>query len=79
MRLGADKTPSNGRAHRIRAEIARVLDEHGVATELVDIDEVVDLSGYDGYVVGSGIYLGNWLKEPRRFVDAHAAELAQGP
>jgi menaquinone-dependent protoporphyrinogen oxidase len=30
-------------------------------------------------VVGSGIYLGNWLKEARRFVDDHAAELAQRP
>ena len=42
-------------------------------------DEVGDLRGYDAYVVGSGIYLGNWLKEARRFVDTHAAELARRP
>jgi len=69
----------HGATREIADEIVRVLDEHGVATELVDIDEVGDLSGYDGYVVGSGIYLGNWLKEARRFVDAHADELAQRP
>jgi menaquinone-dependent protoporphyrinogen oxidase len=63
----------------IAEEVARVLNEHGVSTELVDIDEVGDLSNYDAYVVGSGIYLGNWLKGARRFVDTHAAELAQRP
>jgi menaquinone-dependent protoporphyrinogen oxidase len=69
----------HGATREIADEIVRVLEEHGVATELVDVDEVGDLSGYGGYVVGSGIYLGNWLKEARRFVDAHAAELAQRP
>lgn len=69
----------HGATREIAEQIARVLDGHGVAAELVDIDEVGDVSGYDGYVVGSGIYLGNWLKDARRFVDTHAAELAQRP
>ena len=69
----------HGATREIAEEIARVLDEHGVQTEHVDLDDVVDLSGYDAYVVGSGIYLGNWLKEARRFVVTHAAELAQRP
>ena len=69
----------HGATREIADEIARVLNKHGVATELLDIEEVGDLSGYDGYVVGSGIYLGNWLKEARRFVDTHAAELTQRP
>ena len=43
------------------------------------MDEVDDLGSYDAYVVGSGIYLGNWLKEARRFIDARAPELAQRP
>jgi menaquinone-dependent protoporphyrinogen oxidase len=38
-----------------------------------------DLSGYDAYVIGSGIYLGNWLKETRRFIDALASELTRRP
>ena len=59
--------------------IARVLEEHGLPAEFVEIDEVGDLGGYNAYIVGSGIYLGNWLKEARRFVDDHAAELAQRP
>jgi menaquinone-dependent protoporphyrinogen oxidase len=69
----------HGATREIGKEIARVLDEQGVPTEFVDIDRVSDLSGYDAYVVGSGIYLGNWLKAARRFVDAHATELAERP
>ena len=56
-----------------------MLEEHGLSAELVDIDEVRDLGSYDAYVVGSGIYLGNWLKEARRFIDTHAPELAERP
>ena len=69
----------HGATREIAKEIARVLDEHGVPTECVDIEEVTDLSTYEAYVVGSGIYLGNWLKNARRFLDTHAAELAQRP
>ena len=56
-----------------------MLEEHGLSAELVDIDEVRNLGSYDAYVVGSGIYLGNWLKEARRFIDTHARELAERP
>ncbi|HET6643708.1 MAG TPA: flavodoxin domain-containing protein, partial [Gaiellaceae bacterium] len=69
----------HGATREIAKEIARVLDQHGVATELLDIDEVSDLSSYDACVVGSGIYLGTWQKNARRFLDTHAAELAQRP
>jgi menaquinone-dependent protoporphyrinogen oxidase len=69
----------HGATREIAEEIARVLDEHGVPTELVDIDDVTDLSSYEAHVVGSGIYLGNWLKSARRFLETYAAELGQRP
>lgn len=69
----------HGATLEIAAAIARVLEEHGVSTELADMEEVGDLGGYDAYVIGSGIYLGNWLKEARRFVESNAAELARRP
>jgi menaquinone-dependent protoporphyrinogen oxidase len=47
----------HGATREIAKEIARVLDEHGVSNKLLDIDDVTDLSGYEAYVVGSGIYL----------------------
>jgi menaquinone-dependent protoporphyrinogen oxidase len=63
----------------IAETITRVLEEHGLSAELFDIDEVGDLGSYDACVVGSGIYLGNWLKEARLFIDTHARELAERP
>jgi menaquinone-dependent protoporphyrinogen oxidase len=69
----------HGATLEIAEAVARALDEQGVSAELVGINEVSDLGSYDAYVIGSGIYLGNWLKEARRFVDDHAAELAQRP
>ena len=69
----------HGSTREIGEEIARVLDEHGVSTKLADIDDAMDLSTYEAYVVGSGIYLGNWLRNARRFLETHAAELAQRP
>jgi menaquinone-dependent protoporphyrinogen oxidase len=69
----------HGATFEIAEVIARKLNEHGVSAELVDIEEVSELDCYEAVVIGSGIYLGNWLKEARRFIDAHAAELSQRP
>ena len=69
----------HGATLEIAETIARVLEERGIPAELVKIEQVDDLGRYDAYVVGSGIYLGNWLKQARRFIDANAAELARRP
>ena len=39
----------HGATREIAEEIARVLDEHGVSTELLDMDDVKDLSGYEAH------------------------------
>ena len=44
----------HGATREIGETIARVLEEHGLSAELVDIDKVRDLDSYDVYVVGSG-------------------------
>jgi menaquinone-dependent protoporphyrinogen oxidase len=69
----------HGATLEIAGTIARVLEESGIDAEFVELDEVGDLGGYDAYVVGSAIYLGNWLKEARRFIDANAGQLARRP
>jgi menaquinone-dependent protoporphyrinogen oxidase len=79
MKVLVTTASKHGATREIAEQIARALDEGGVSTEFVNIDEVSDLSSYDAYVVGSGIYLGNWLKDARRFIEANAAELAQRP
>ena len=69
----------HGATREIAEAIARVLAENGVPAEFVGLDEVRDLARYKAVVLGSAVYIGQWLKEARRFVDAHADELAQRP
>lgn len=69
----------HGATVEIANVIARKLNEHGASAELVDIEDMSELDCYEAVVIGSGIYLGNWLKEARRVIDAHAAELSQRP
>jgi menaquinone-dependent protoporphyrinogen oxidase len=69
----------HGATFEIAEVIARVLDDHGLSVELVEIDEVGDLGRYETVVLGSAVYMGQWLKQARSFVDARAGELAQRP
>lgn len=69
----------HGATGEIAERIGAALAEQGVEVELKRLEEVDDLGGYEAFVLGSGIYLGTWLKEARRFVEAHAAELAERP
>jgi menaquinone-dependent protoporphyrinogen oxidase len=69
----------HGGTLEIAEAISRALEEHGVSAELVTMDKVRDVGSYDACVVGSGIHLGNWLKEARNFIDTHARELAERP
>jgi menaquinone-dependent protoporphyrinogen oxidase len=71
-------TSKHGATDEIAERIGGNLAQHGIDVEVKKLEEVHTL-GYDAYVLGSGIYLGNWLKEAHRFIDTHAAELAQRP
>lgn len=69
--------------HGATAEIAEWIGAellaHGVEAEVKRLEDVRELGRYEAFVIGSGVYLGNWLKEARRFLDAHADELAERP
>ena len=69
----------HGATEEIAERIGAVLAEHGVEVDVKKLRDVSGLAGYEAIVLGSGIYLGKWLKEARRFVEVHAAELAQRP
>ena len=69
----------HGATEEIAARIAADLVEHGVDVDVRRLEDVRHLGGYDAYVLGSGIYLGNWLKLARRFIDEHADQLAGRP
>jgi menaquinone-dependent protoporphyrinogen oxidase len=69
--------------HGSTREIAQVLAQelrvcgHSVAVRTVG--EVERLDGYEAAVIGSAVYLSNWLPEARRFVTEHDQQLARIP
>jgi menaquinone-dependent protoporphyrinogen oxidase len=69
----------HGATEEIAARIAADLSEHGLDVDLRRLEDVDDLGAYDACVLGSGIYLGNWLKPARRFIDEHADQLTRRP
>lgn len=59
--------------------IAEVLRDRGLQVDLRRPDEVTELSGYEAAVVGSAIYMAQWLPEAREFVETHADALGGMP
>jgi menaquinone-dependent protoporphyrinogen oxidase len=58
-------------------EIAKVLQGKGLDVKVADLkkEKVKDISPYDLIIVGSGMQMGKWTKEPESFLEKHEKEL----
>ncbi len=69
--------------HGATREIAEAIDhelaQRGVATEIMDIDQVRDPGRFDAYVIGSAVYMGQWMDPARHFVERHRDLLRARP
>jgi menaquinone-dependent protoporphyrinogen oxidase len=70
-RYGATEMTSN--------EIADVFRQEGLDVKVVNLkdEKVNDVAEYELVVVGSGIQIGKWTKEPEKFVSKNQKELAK--
>jgi menaquinone-dependent protoporphyrinogen oxidase len=59
--------------------IADELRTSGLEVDLRAADDVLDISGYEAVVLGSGVYMGRWLPAARHFVDVHGPDLRTVP
>ena len=69
----------HGATGEIATRIGADLRGRGLEVEVRRPQDVTDVSRYEAVVLGSAIYFGNWMREARNFVDAHADELAERP
>jgi menaquinone-dependent protoporphyrinogen oxidase len=76
MRVLVTAASKHGATQEIAEAIGRVLAEGGIEADVLKVDAVADLAGYDAVVLGSAVYMGTWLEEARRFVEVHSPELA---
>ena len=69
--------------HGATAEIARTISDvlavDGLRVDLLPMDVVSDLSGYEAIVMGSAIYMGRWLKDAVHFLKKYELTLASRP
>ena len=69
----------HGATREIAEMIGATMAARGIATDIREVENVAALDGYDAVVVGSAVYLGDWIKPARAFVGRHAGELAARP
>ncbi|MGH2633664.1 MAG: flavodoxin domain-containing protein [Tepidiformaceae bacterium] len=69
----------HGATTGIATAIAETMRGDGLEVDLLPVEQVADVSGYDGVVLGSAVYLGHWLTPARMFVVREAVELRQRP
>jgi menaquinone-dependent protoporphyrinogen oxidase len=69
----------HGGTRGIAERIGDVLRSHGLDVEVTPADRVPDAPDADAVVVGSGVYMGSWLKEPVEFMERNQATLATRP
>jgi len=79
MKVLVAAASKHGATHEIAAAIGQGLWTRGLDVDARNVDDVRDLSGVDACVLGSAVYVGQWLAPARHFVDANADALSAVP
>jgi len=79
MRVLVAAASKHGATNEIAIEIGRTLTDHGVETEVLDVEDVSALDGFDAVILGSAVYIGHWLKPATTFAETHTDELRARP
>ncbi len=71
-----------GSTEEISQEIAKVLEKQGLEVQLVDLKKTKSkdwpsIEPFDGVLVGSGIRIMKWVKEPQEFLLKHKGEFQE--
>lgn len=75
MKVLVSAASRHGTATEIAATIAAELEAGGLTVDLVAPDDVAGLETYDAVVLGSGVYMGQWLTPAKRFAERFGEEL----
>ncbi|MDZ7917424.1 MAG: flavodoxin domain-containing protein [Rhodococcus sp. (in: high G+C Gram-positive bacteria)] len=58
----------HGSTDEIAEALAAALREGGVEVDLLEPDDVHEITDYDTVVIGSAIYTGHWLSSAKEFI-----------
>lgn len=79
MRILGAVASKHGSTREIAEAVADELRATGVAADLREVGAGDDPGGYDAVILGSAIYMGNWLREAKEFATRHRELLAAVP
>lgn len=79
MRILVAAASKHGSTWEIAQVIGDTLSIQGVSADVLHIENVGDMTPYDGFVVGSAVYAGRWLSEAATFVRQRGDELNSRP
>lgn len=68
-----------GSTGEVAQAIGATLCANGASVDVRRIEEVTDVTGYDAFVIGSAIRMGNWLPQAKNFVESNVAHLRVAP
>jgi menaquinone-dependent protoporphyrinogen oxidase len=69
----------HGATREIAEAVGRALAERGVETDVREIEEAGDPAAFEAVVLGSAVYMGQWLEPARRYVEEHGEALSARP
>ncbi len=69
----------HGATREIAERVAQTMAAAGQQVQAQPVTAAGDLTGYDGFVIGSAVYMGHWQKEAVEFVRSNRAVLAGRP
>jgi menaquinone-dependent protoporphyrinogen oxidase len=69
----------HGGSAGIAERVGAVLEDAGVSTVVARAAEMPDPQGFDGCVVGAGVYMGSWVKDGTDYLERFADPLARMP
>lgn len=79
MRVLVSAASKHGSTREIAEVVARAIESAGIGCDVVDPADVSTTVGYDAVVLGSAVYIGQWLSEARDLVERLGDELRDVP
>jgi menaquinone-dependent protoporphyrinogen oxidase len=79
MRVLVASESRHGSTHEIARALGDALAAEGLTVEVRHMEDIETVYPYDAFVLGSAVYMRNWLHGARRFLDEHAELIRTRP